>query len=201
MGEFELVDWKSFGYKLVAGVDEVGRGCLAGPVYSGAVILGPDFKLDGVTDSKLLTPKVRSDLASQIKEKALCWAIGRCEVLEIDKINILKASLVSMKRAVENLKIKPQHVLVDGRHVIDLLNISQTTIIKGDLRCTPISCASIIAKVARDEFMEKLEEQFPGYELKVHKGYATAKHRALIQQLGPSEIHRKSFSGVKEYLK
>lgn len=194
------VDWRTLGYSLVAGVDEVGRGCLAGPVFSAAVIIGPDFNITGITDSKLIKPETRHKLALEIKDKALAWALGVGSVEEIEKYNILRASLLSMKRAVENLKLKPGLVVVDGREEIPQLSIPQKTFIKGDLRCLPISCASIVAKVARDELMEALEKEYPGYQLSTHKGYATAKHRELIKKLGPAPIHRKSFGGVKEFI-
>jgi ribonuclease HII len=196
----EPIDWKSYGVPNVAGCDEVGRGCLAGPVFAAAVILPPDFELSGVTDSKLIKPKQRSELAIKIKEKALAWSIGVSSVEEIDQINILRASLLAMKRSVMTLSVPAELLLIDGREIIKDLPLKQIPLIKGDLRCAPISCASIIAKVARDELMEKLDEEFPGYAMSIHKGYGTPKHRELIKKLGPSAIHRKSFGGVREYL-
>lgn len=197
---YEKVEWQSFGVKFVAGVDEVGRGCLAGPVYAAAVIIDEEFLIDGITDSKLIKPEKRKILSESIKTHALAWAIGISTVDEIDKINIGQASLLAMKRAIEALSIIPRHVVVDGNQKIPAMRLKQSTLIKGDLRCLPISCASIIAKVARDELMEEMEKEYPGFSWGEHKGYGTPKHLELIKVLGPTKIHRRTFSGVREYL-
>jgi ribonuclease HII len=196
----EKVDWISYGFDLVAGVDEVGRGCVAGPVYAAAVIINEKFDIKGVTDSKLVSEKKRAELAGLIKSQALSWAVGVAEVAEITKFNILQATFLAMKRAVQSLGIVPELVLVDGHQKIPQFNFKQECLIKGDLRCLPISCASIIAKVARDEKMLELDEQYPGYLLREHKGYGTPTHLKIIREKGPSPIHRATFKGVKEYI-
>jgi len=184
---------------LIAGVDEVGRGPLAGPVIAAAVILDPARPIAGLTDSKLLTEKKREALFFQIQECALAWAIGRAEVYEIDAINILQASLLAMQRAVEQLTIQPQRVLVDGNKSPRFACASEA-IIKGDLTIPAISAASIIAKVTRDREMCELDQVYPGYGLAIHKGYPTKTHLAALKTLGVSMIHRQSFKPVKELL-
>jgi len=184
---------------LVAGVDEVGRGPLAGAVVAAAVILDPDHPIEGLTDSKKLTEKKREFLFDQIKEHALAWALGRAEAEEIDDINILQASLLAMKRAVEALPVSAKHALVDGNRCPELPCTSQA-IVKGDLTEPCISAASIIAKVTRDREMAVLDEQYPGYGLAKHKGYPTKAHIEALTKLGPTEIHRKSFGPVKKLL-
>ena len=184
---------------LIAGVDEVGRGPLAGAVVAAAVILDPNHPIEGLTDSKKLTEKKRELLSGQIKEHALAWALGRAEAEEIDDINILQASLLAMKRAVEALSVPAKHALVDGNRCPDLPCTSQA-IVKGDLTEPCISAASILAKVARDREMVELDEQYPGYGLAKHKGYPTKVHMEALKQLGPTEIHRKSFGPVKKLL-
>lgn len=198
--EYEKVDWRSFSPGPVIGVDEVGRGCLAGPVYASAVIFRSDILSDLVTDSKLLSEKRRDELAEQIiKEHHV--GIGYATVEEIDQINILQASLLAMKRAVEQLKVKGGHVLIDGNQRIpNLLGFKQTTVIKGDLRVATISAASIVAKVTRDRLMAELGETLPHYGFSSHKGYSTQAHKAAIAQHGPCFAHRKTFAGVKEHL-
>lgn len=195
----EPVDWRMYGYDLVAGVDEAGRGCLAGPVFSAAVILKPDFSLPKLTDSKLLTAETRDELAITIKKEAAAYCVAIGTVREIEEINILQASLLSMRRAVEGLKLKPEMVLIDGNKKIGGPWL-QDTLVKGDLRCLPISAASILAKTARDDFMAKLDKKYPGYDLAAHKGYPTPIHKKAISQLGVSPCHRKTFAGVKEHL-
>ena len=192
------MNWRNLGFANVAGTDEVGRGCLAGPVYAAAVILRPESRIRGLTDSKLIPFERRLEIAEEIKSKALCWSVAFATVEEIEKINILRASLTAMNRAVKTLSVRPELVLIDGIHKIDG-DWNQKTIIGGDLICKPISAASIIAKVARDLFMADLDEKYPGYAFKEHKGYGTPKHLEAIAQLGPTVIHRKTFSGVKEY--
>lgn len=179
--------------RLTAGVDEVGRGCLAGPVFAAAVILNPKKKIRGLADSKLLSAKVREYLAPIIQQTAIAWAIGRAEVVEIDEFNIFQASLLAMKRAVLALPIMPDHILVDGAHCPRELPCSAEGIVGGDRSIEAISAASIIAKVARDQEMRELDVYYPGYGLAIHKGYATKMHREAIHRLGRSVVHRLSF--------
>lgn len=186
--------------KVVAGVDEVGRGPLAGPVVAAAVILDPKQAIEGLMDSKKLSEKRRDILSQEIKQKALAWAIGRAEYDEIDLINILQASLLAMKRAVELLSIKPELVLVDGLHCPDI-HFEVNSIVKGDSKVPAISAASIIAKVARDNEMIALDSQYPGYGFSRHKGYPTKMHINALKSLGISSIHRRSFAPVKRLLK
>lgn len=182
------------------GVDEVGRGCLAGPVFAAAVIFKETQMIEGLTDSKLVSEKRREELAQLIRAHHHV-SIASASVEEIDQMNILNASLLAMKRAVEGLRVVTGHVLVDGNKKIPDLKLLQTTVIKGDLRVPVISAASIVAKVHRDEVMRQLSESFPGYGLEEHKGYSTALHKKSIQELGPTQIHRRTFSGVKEFLR
>ncbi len=181
---------------LVAGVDEVGRGPLAGPVVTAAVILDPDNPIDGLADSKKLSEKRREMLEPLIKQHALAWSLGRAEAAEIDQLNILQATLLAMKRAVEGLSLVPGHVLVDGIHA-PALNCPVTTVIKGDQSEPAIAAASILAKVARDREMTALDEIYPGYGFAKHKGYPTRQHQQALIELGPTEIHRRSFSPVQ----
>lgn len=180
---------------LVAGVDEVGRGPLAGAVVTAAVIL--QNPIEGLDDSKKLSPEKRKKLAVQIKEQALAYAYGRAEVEEIDRLNIHHATLLAMKRAVEALAIQPHEVLVDGIHLPQLL-MPCKAIIQGDSLIPAISAASIIAKVLRDEEMEQFDAIYPGYGFAKHKGYPTTEHRRALLELGPSPIHRKSYRLVSE---
>ena len=183
----------------VIGVDEVGRGCLAGPVYAAAVILTPDTKLE-FTDSKLLSAKRREELSTEIHAQFKV-SIAFATVAEIEKLNILHASLLAMKRAVEALKVETGHVLVDGHMSIPgLRGFLQSPIVKGDLRAQPVAAASIVAKVARDKWMHELDEKYPGYGFAEHKGYATESHRRAIQELGPCTEHRALFAGVREHM-
>jgi ribonuclease HII len=185
--------------RLIAGVDEVGRGPLAGPVISAAEILDPACAIEGLADSKVLSAKRREALCSQIRERALCWAIGRAEVEEIDVLNILHASLLSMRRAVLALTIKPQKVLVDGNRCPDLPCPAEA-IIKGDATVKAISAASIIAKVTRDREMRDLHDQYPDYGFDRHKGYPTRLHRECLAKYGATVHHRKSFRPVRDVL-
>ncbi len=185
------------GYIYIAGLDEAGRGPLAGPVVSAAVILPVDFQCDGVNDSKKLSEKKRELLFPQIKEQAIAVGVGICSNSKIDQINILQASLLSMKRAVEDLSQRPDYLLIDGKFTIDA-TIDQSAIIKGDSKSISIAAASIIAKVTRDAIMRDLHEQFPVYGFDQHKGYPTKAHKAAILEHGPCSFHRKSFKGVKE---
>lgn len=184
---------------LVAGVDEVGRGPLAGAVVAAAVILDPEKPIAGLTDSKKLTEKKRDQLFDIIRRDALAWAVGRAEVDEIDTLNILHASMLAMKRAVEQLQPAAEFAQVDGNRCPNLL-IPSEAIVKGDLTVPCISAASIIAKVTRDREMEILDQQFPGYGLAQHKGYPTPVHLDALKKLGPSIIHRRTFGPVAALL-
>lgn len=180
---------------LICGVDEAGRGPLAGPVYAAAVILDPSRPISGLADSKKLSEKKREKLALEIKECALAWAIARAEVEEIDQINILQASLLAMKRAVEALQTIPTEVLVDGLYCPKLF-IPSRAIVKGDSSVPEISAASILAKTARDAEMLLMHAQFPQYGFDKHKGYPTVVHIAALHKFGVTAIHRVSFSPV-----
>jgi ribonuclease HII len=182
--------------KLVAGVDEVGRGPLAGPVVAAAVILDDTSPIEGLADSKTLSARRREELSALIKERALCWALGRAEVEEIDRLNILQASLLAMQRAVMALLIKPELVLVDGNQAPGLV-YPVRTIIRGDATEPSISAASILAKVARDAEMCDLDRRYPGYGFSLHKGYPTRAHIEALQRQGVSPIHRLSFGPVR----
>tara|TARA_X000000950_G_scaffold85399_2_gene107504 strand:- start:462 stop:1061 length:600 start_codon:yes stop_codon:yes gene_type:complete len=183
---------------LVAGVDEVGRGPLAGDVVAAAVILA-ESHLDGVTDSKMLTPERRELLAERIRDEAVSWALGRATVAEIDELNILQASLLAMRRAVEALPIQPALVLVDGNR-LPKWPYEARAIVKGDSTEPSIGAASILAKVQRDGEMMALNQQYPGYGFDRHKGYPTKAHLAALKQLGVSPAHRKSFGPVRRLL-
>ena len=185
--------------RLIAGVDEVGRGPLAGPVVTAAVILDPARPISGLADSKVLSEARREALYDEIRGKALAWAIGRAEVEEIDDINILQATLLAMQRAVAALPLHPQHVLVDGNRCPSL-PCSAEAIIKGDGRVPVISAASILAKVTRDREMVELDRCYPGYGLAGHKGYPTKAHMAALVELGVTPIHRRSFAPVRRLL-
>lgn len=183
---------------VVAGVDEVGRGPLAGDVIAAAVIL-PDHPLAGLTDSKALSASRRATLFEMICNEAKSWALGRSSVAEIDELNILQASLLAMRRAVESLAIQPTLVLVDGNR-LPQWPYEARAIVKGDLREPAISAASIVAKVTRDREMVELDRRYPGYGLAAHKGYPTRAHLAALKALGVSPIHRRSFGPVKRLL-
>ena len=183
---------------LIAGVDEAGRGPLAGPVIAAAVILDPNHKIQGLADSKLLTAKRRDYLAGKIKECARAWSIGRAEVEEIDRINILQASLLAMQRAVFALTLLPNLVLVDGNRC-PKFNCPSQAIIKGDQKIAEISAASILAKVYRDAEMCSLDTLYPDYGFAKHKGYGTAQHLQALKERGPVPIHRRSFAPVAQF--
>jgi ribonuclease HII len=185
--------------QLMAGVDEVGRGPLAGDVVAAAVILDPARPIAGLNDSKKLSEKRRQQLSEQIKERALSWCVARASVAEIDQINILQASLLAMKRAVEGLKLQPEHVLVDGNK-IPLWDYSAEAVVKGDSRVEAIAAASILAKVLRDGEMIAFNSRYPGYDFDRHKGYPTSVHLQALTRLGPCPIHRRSFAPVKKVL-
>ena len=183
---------------IIAGVDEVGRGPLAGDVVAAAVILS-DPAPAGVTDSKALTAKRRECLAGVIRKEAISWALGRASVAEIDELNILEASLLAMRRAVEGLSVTPTLVLVDGNR-LPRWSFESRAIVKGDLREPAIGAASILAKVQRDGEMQALHDQYPGYGFDQHKGYPTKAHLAALERLGVTPIHRLSFAPVKRLL-
>lgn len=198
--EWAELDWRDFTPSPVIGVDEVGRGCLAGPVYAAAVVLSAGTDVSSYNDSKLISEKRREELASEISLSHLT-GIGFATVSEIDQLNIFRASQLAMKRAIESLKLKRGHILVDGKFALpDLKGFKQTAIIKGDLRCKPISAASILAKVTRDRLMKTLHQEYPVYGFEKHKGYATPEHKELIKINKPCILHRRSFAGVKEHL-
>ena len=176
-----------------AGCDEAGRGCLAGPVFAAAVILPPDFENDILNDSKMLTEEQRLELRPLIEKEALAWAVEMVANEEIDKINILNASFLAMNKAVQKLKIKPAHLLIDGNRFRPQTDIPFTCMIKGDGRFFSIAAASVLAKTYRDDFMMKLHAEFPDYKWNTNKGYATLAHRDAIGKIGISKYHRKSF--------
>ena len=186
------------GIKLIAGVDEVGRGPLVGPVVTACVILPEEFNLEGLTDSKKLSEKKRNFFYDEIKRQAISIGIGIVSNEEIDKINIYEATKVAMKQAISNCDVKPEHVLIDAMKLD--LDIPSTSIIKGDLLSISISAASVIAKVTRDRMMYELDEKYPMYNFKGNKGYPTKEHLEDIKKYGIIPEHRKSYGPVKEYL-
>ncbi|MGB1640735.1 MAG: ribonuclease HII [Pseudohongiellaceae bacterium] len=194
----EIID--SHNGRWIAGTDEVGRGPLAGEVVAAAVILDPATPIPGLNDSKKLSDKQRQQLVILIKERALALAIGRSSVMEIDNLNILQASLLAMRRAVEALPLRPQFVYVDGNHLPDWRYKSKA-IVRGDAKIPAIAAASVLAKVTRDREMEALDSLYPGYGLAKHKGYPTKQHLEALAKLGPSPIHRKSFAPVSALLR
>lgn len=183
----------------IAGVDEAGRGPLAGPVVAAAVILNPLTPIVGLADSKKLSAAKRDSLSFLIKEFALSWSIASASVEEIDRLNILQAALLAMQRAVNGLSIKPQQVLVDGNRLPDLA-IPAQAIVKGDSKIAAISAASILAKVERDRIMDDYHQQYQAFSFHLHKGYGTRQHIAEIEQFGILDIHRKTFNPVKQRL-
>lgn len=214
-------DWQKLSPSPVIGLDEVGRGCLAGPVYAAAVIIPPNaierLAEAGVTDSKLVSEKKRGGLADLIRETCY-FGLGFASSQEIDEINILQATFLSMKRALVDLEARfghsEGHLLIDGNQKIPFrglhlerpefqkwAGLSQTTLIKGDSRALPIAAASIVAKVTRDRLMIAADEEYPVYGFKGHKGYAAAVHRKAIEEHGPTPIHRKTFGGVREFVR
>jgi ribonuclease HII len=184
------------GTRLLAGVDEVGRGSIAGPVIAAVVVLGSDTVIEGLADSKTLSPEQRTQIASVIATKALAWSIGRAEVSEIDRINILQASLLAMQRAIATLSIQPDWVLVDGNRYPQIPYQGEARI-GGDAAVPEISAASVIAKVTRDQEMRLLDRLYPGYHFAIHKGYPTKMHHRELFRLGVSQVHRRSFAPVK----
>jgi ribonuclease HII len=181
---------------LLCGVDEAGRGPLAGNVYAAAVVLDPARpRINGLVDSKMITAEVREKLSERIKERALAWSIAFATVEEIDTINILRASLLAMKRAVESLGMEPHEVCVDG-NMLPPITLRCRAIVRGDQLVAAISAASILAKVARDAEMAHMDQRYPGYGFASHKGYSTPEHLAALRARGPCEIHRRSFEPV-----
>jgi ribonuclease HII len=187
------------GLRLVAGIDEVGRGPLAGPVVAVAVILSDDFEDPGVHDSKMLSHAERLTLFPAIASQTLCWGVGLVAPAEIDRINILQATFLAMRRALEQLSVSPDAVLVDGKSHIPELVCPQRAIIRGDSESISIGAASILAKEIRDRIMEEYDAAYPGYGFARHKGYATPEHHDALGRLGPSPIHRRSFAPVREW--
>ena len=186
--------------RVEAGCDEAGRGCLAGAVYAAAVILPEDFKNDDLNDSKQLSEKKRYKLRPIIEREAIAWAVGIVTPEEIDKINILKASFLAMHRAVEQLKVQPNHLLIDGNRFTPYPGISHTTVVKGDGKYLSIAAASVLAKTYRDDYMNELAEKYPMYHWLDNKGYPTKAHRDAIREFGPSPFHRKTFKLLPEQL-
>ncbi|MBR0037677.1 MAG: ribonuclease HII [Bacteroidales bacterium] len=181
-----------------AGCDEAGRGCLAGPVYAAAVILPPDFKNDLLNDSKQLTEKQRYELRPIIEREAIAWAVGVCDNHEIDKANILRCSIEAMHRAIRALKVRPEALLIDGNRFYKFEDLPHTTIVKGDGKMMSIAAASVLAKTYRDDYMLRIDEEYPVYNWKINKGYPTKDHRAAIAQAGPCKYHRMSFRLLPE---
>jgi ribonuclease HII len=181
--------------QLLCGVDEAGRGPLAGSVFAAAVVLDPARRVNGLRDSKALTADAREGLSEKIRDKAIAWAIASATVEEIDRINILQASLLAMQRAVAALGMDPEEVCVDG-NVLPVLPFKCSAVVKGDQRIAAIAAASILAKVARDAEMQQMEARYPGYGFASHKGYGTPEHLAALRQHGPCDIHRRSFEPV-----
>lgn len=198
MVEFEEEFYKK-GYSIIAGVDEAGRGPLAGDVYAAAVILERGTIIEGLNDSKKISPKKRDMLFDTIKEKALSYSLGVATVEEIEKLDILNATFLAMRRAIEGLSVKPEFIMVDGNQRIRELELMHEPVIKGDSLSMSIAAASILAKVERDRYMEEMAEKYPEYEFSAHKGYGTARHSELIRKFGPCPIHRLSF--LKNILK
>lgn len=180
--------------KIEAGCDEAGRGCLAGSVYAAAVILPPDYQNELLNDSKQLTEKRRYELREIIERDAVAWAVGIVTPEEIDKINILNASILAMHRALDQLKVRPEAIIVDGNRFKPYQNLPYTTIVKGDGRYLSIAAASILAKTYRDDYMNELAEEYPQYDWLSNKGYPTKKHREAIKQYGITPYHRKSYN-------
>lgn len=180
--------------RLEAGCDEAGRGCLAGPVFAAAVILPSDFSNELLNDSKQLTEKQRYALRPVIEQQALAWAVEMVDNRQIDRTNILKASYLAMHLAIDRLKVRPEHLLIDGNRFIPYPGIKHTTIVKGDGKLMSIAAASVLAKTYRDDFMKRIAEEYPQYDWAQNKGYPTAAHRKAIKLHGTSPYHRMSFN-------
>jgi ribonuclease HII len=197
-GENPEAFWRSKGVRLLCGVDEAGRGPLAGPVVAAAVILPPGAAFPGLTDSKLLTPAQRQELCRDIRRRALAWAVAEFSPRQIERLGILAASLRAMAQAVAALSLTPELVLVDGRDPLPLA-LPQQPVVDGDARCLSIAAASVVAKVHRDGLMEACHRQYPQYNFARHKGYATAEHLEALRRWGPCPLHRRTFRGVREW--
>ena len=196
----DIFNWRELNPQPVIGVDEVGRGCLAGPVFAAAVIIDSSKNHNHFKDSKILSPIRRTELCSEIWDHHQV-GIGFATVKEISQLNILWAALLAMKRAVEELGLETGHVLVDGNQRIPALNgYVQTPLIKGDQRAVPVAAASIVAKVHRDNLLIEMANEYPRYGFEKHKGYSTVAHKKAIARWGPTKVHRPTFTGVKEYL-
>jgi ribonuclease HII len=191
----ERVLWAR-GIRHVAGIDEVGRGCLAGPVAAAAVILAADRVPAGLRDSKALTADDRSRLAAEIRHEAVAWAVAYVSPVVIDRINILQATLLASQLAASRLAVRPDAVLLDGSLVFAGLPLQQRVLVDADRLCVSVAAASIVAKVERDALMASLDERYPGYGLAVNKGYAAPEHREALARLGPSPVHRRTFASV-----
>lgn len=185
-------EYREKGFNIICGVDEAGRGPLAGPVYAAAVILPSDCVIEGLNDSKKLTEKKREKLFDEIKDKALAYGIASADEKEIDEINILNATFLAMKRAIDSLSVKPDLALIDGNQKPHT-DIEEVTVIKGDAKSMSIAAASVLAKVSRDRFMLEMAEKYPQYEFARHKGYGTKLHYEKIAQYGVCDIHRRTF--------
>jgi ribonuclease HII len=190
---------RATGHAVVAGVDEVGRGALCGPVVAAAVVLGPDFVTEGLDDSKRLTRRQRERLDLRIRGAALAWSLGVADHAEIDRVNILQATFLAMRRAVAGLAVAPDMLLLDALTVPGVA-LPQKAIVKGDALSVSIAAASVVAKVARDAMMREWDARCPGYGLGHNMGYASEDHREALRRLGPSEIHRRSFHGTQPWL-
>ncbi len=188
--------WES-GIGRIAGVDEAGVGPLAGPVVAAAVVFAPGVRIDGVDDSKKIDPARRERLADEVRDRALDWAVGQAEVEEIDRLNVYHAAILAMRRAVEGLSDRPEHVLLDAREIPDL-GIPQDPIVKGDGRSVSIAAASILAKTHRDALMHRLDDEYPEYGFARHKGYGTEEHQAALREHGPCAVHRMSYQAIHE---
>lgn len=194
MNEMWLIENSYFeqGVKLICGVDEAGRGPLAGPVCAAAVILPPNLQIDGLNDSKKLTDKKRRELFPIIMEQAVAYGIGFADHQEIDEINILQATYLAMERAIRNLSVQPELLLIDGNRAKDF-GIPAQTVVKGDSLSASIAAASVLAKVSRDDYMLRAAEEYDGYSFEIHKGYGTKAHYEALKKLGPCGIHRMTF--------
>ena len=186
--------------RIEAGCDEAGRGCLAGSVFAAAVILPSDFKNDDLNDSKQLSEKKRYALRPVIEKEAIAWAVGIVTPEEIDKINILKASFLAMHRAIDQLQVRPEHLLIDGNRFTPYPDIKHTTVVKGDGKYLSIAAASILAKTYRDDYMDELAKEYPDYHWTENKGYPTKAHREAIRTIGITPYHRKTFTLLPEQL-
>lgn len=197
---YERTLWEQ-GHSYIAGVDEAGRGPLAGSVYAAAVVLPRDCVIEGLRDSKKLSEKKREELFDIIKKKAVSYAIFAVDNERIDEINILEATFEAMRGAVDGLTVKPDFVLIDGNRAKGFDDVEHGTLVGGDDLSLSIAAASVLAKVSRDRYMTEMAKKYPKYEFEKHKAYGTVRHKELIAQFGPCPIHRKTFKGVREYVK